>query len=162
MTDKRKFSKKRLQMGEEAWSEYQKQRKNRKSNKYRLTNSEKVISSRRRKKETLVIYKGGKCERCGLRSEIFDIYDFHHKDPKEKEFAISKTGKNWSIEKLKSEADKCLLVCKNCHAIIHYEINQERIRLRQLEALEMYNKKSGDNLSIDEFLPSRREVKEKK
>jgi hypothetical protein len=158
MDNKRKISKNRLQMGEEAWSEYQRQRKNNKSNRYRLNNSEKVISSRRKKKKALVEYKGGKCERCGLKSEICDIYDFHHIDPNKKEFGISQNGKNFSLEKLKVEADKCLLVCKNCHAVIHYEINQKRIHELRNKSLLDFNSATGQNLSYQEFTERKEKI----
>ena len=42
---------------------------------------------------------------------------FHHNDPNEKDFTIG--GKSYSLEKLKKEADKCILVCSNCHSEIH-------------------------------------------
>ena len=44
--------------------------------------------------------------------------DFHHIDPTKKEFAISKL-KAYSFYKLKPELDKCVLLCKNCHAEYH-------------------------------------------
>lgn len=78
------FRKKRLEMGEEAWAAYQAQRKLNNVNNWRKINVDKVVASIRRKKEKLVAYKGGCCERCGLKSDICDIYDFHHIDPSTK------------------------------------------------------------------------------
>lgn len=78
-----------------------------------------VIIWRQRAKIKLVEYKGGKCERCGY-NKCIDALDFHHRDPNEKDFTIG--GKSWSFERLKKEADKCILVCANCHREIHYEI----------------------------------------
>lgn len=75
-----------------------------------------VVDWRRRVKEKLVEYKGGQCKYCGYKKCI-DCLDFHHLDPRQKEFAIS--GKSYSFERLKSEVDKCELVCKNCHGEIH-------------------------------------------
>ena len=43
--------------------------------------------------------------------------DFHHINPQEKDFQIS--GGTKSFESLKSELDKCILVCRNCHSEIH-------------------------------------------
>lgn len=80
--------------------------------------SENVISKRRRLKEKLVEYKGGKCEICGY-NKCIDALEFHHKDPNEKDFSIS--GKSVSLERLKKEVDKCILVCANCHREIHSE-----------------------------------------
>lgn len=78
-----------------------------------------VIEWRRRKKIELVEYKGGECERCGY-NKCIDALEFHHRTPNEKDFTIS--GKSWSFERLKKEADKCILVCSNCHKEIHFEI----------------------------------------
>lgn len=122
-------SKRRIEMGEQAWSEYQKTRQRAKyktyieahpdvSNKYSL----KVTKSRQNKKRLLVDYKGGKCEKCGLKSHIMELYDFHHINPSKKEFGLAAKCKNLSLERCKVEVDKCLLVCKNCHAIIHHEL----------------------------------------
>lgn len=89
--------------------------------KNKISKSESVISWRNKKKEELVEYKGGKCEICGYNKCITALH-FHHKDPNEKDFSISR--KSYSFEKLKEEADKCILVCANCHAEIHYELNK--------------------------------------
>lgn len=78
-----------------------------------------VIYWRIKVKKLLVEYKGGECERCGYKKCI-DALDFHHKNPSEKDFTIG--GKSWSLERLKKEADKCILVCANCHREIHFEI----------------------------------------
>ena len=87
-----------------------------------------TISWRKRTKEKLVEYKGGKCVRCGYNKCIRSL-DFHHINPEEKDFGISKSIK--SFEKMKSEVDKCILVCKNCHGEIHDEI--ENIKLSKMK-----------------------------
>ena len=88
-----------------------------------LTNSERVISWRKRKKRELIEYKGGQCEICGYK-KCDRALQFHHKDPKEKDFQIS--GKSLIFEKLKDEVDKCILVCSNCHSEIH-----DRLEMRE-------------------------------
>ncbi len=80
------------------------------------TNSESVILWRKRVKLKLTEYKGGKCEVCGY-DKCVRALEFHHKNPKEKDFQIS--GKSLSFDKLKVEVDKCILVCSNCHCEIH-------------------------------------------
>lgn len=82
--------------------------------------SKNVIEWRKRKKIELIDYKGGCCEVCGYNKTIRSL-DFHHKDPKLKDFTIS--GKSYSFERLKNEVDKCILVCSNCHGEIHEEID---------------------------------------
>jgi len=80
------------------------------------TNSENVMIWRVRVKQKLVDYKGGSCEICGYCKSLRALH-FHHKDPSQKDFSIS--GKSLSFDKLKSEVDKCVLVCSNCHSEIH-------------------------------------------
>lgn len=110
-------------MGEELWQEYQRQRLNRKARKRQFSNAENVVNWRRRTKLKLIEYKGGKCDLCGFDKKVCSAYDFHHKDPKQKDFNIS--AKSCSYERLKLEADKCNLVCRNCHAEIHDKIYEE-------------------------------------
>lgn len=78
--------------------------------------SESVILWRKRVKQKLIEYKGGKCEICGY-NKCERAMHFHHVNPEEKEFQIS--GKSLSFDKLKNESDKCILVCSNCHYEIH-------------------------------------------
>lgn len=56
------------------------------------------------------------CVKCG-ESEVCCL-DFHHPDPKEKELTVAKSY-NLSFDKLKLEIQKCIVVCRNCHAKIH-------------------------------------------
>ena len=84
--------------------------------KKKVSNTEAVESWRKRKKKALVEYKGGKCQCCGY-SKCIEALEFHHLDPNIKSFTIS--GKSKSFNSLKSEVDKCILVCSNCHKEIH-------------------------------------------
>ena len=47
--------------------------------------------------------------------------EFHHSNPEEKDFGISRTLTR-SMDSLRKEVDKCILVCSNCHAEIHDEL----------------------------------------
>lgn len=60
---------------------------------------------------------GGKCIDCGY-NKCASALEFHHLDPKEKDFAWgdSRTS-NW--EKLENELAKCVLLCANCHRERH-------------------------------------------
>lgn len=44
--------------------------------------------------------------------------DLHHKNPKEKEFGLSRY-KSRTIEEIKLEIDKCVCLCNNCHRKYH-------------------------------------------
>lgn len=79
------------------------------------------IKRRRELKKNAMEYKGGCCEYCGYKS-IPEVYDFHHLDPKEKDFGISKKGYCHSWEKVKIELDKCVMLCSNCHREEHAKL----------------------------------------
>lgn len=68
-------------------------------------------------KRQCVLYKGGKCQRCGY-SRYVGALEFHHIDPKQKDFILSH-ARNTTFEKVKPEIDKCMLVCSNCHRELH-------------------------------------------
>lgn len=77
-------------------------------------------TNRRRKiKIEAVAYLGGECRDCGLRTDRVVVYDFHHKDPTQKDFSIGKQAK--SFLSIKEELDKCELLCAICHRIRHDE-----------------------------------------
>jgi hypothetical protein len=79
--------------------------------------SEWVINHRRQKKEKLVEMFGGKCIICGY-NKYAGALDFHHTHPENKSFALSVKGLSYSWDSLLKEAEKCVLVCKNCHTEI--------------------------------------------
>lgn len=133
-----KISKRRKEMGEEKWAEYQKQRVNNKANNYKNKNAEKVVNWRRRVKIKLIDYLGGKCKICGYDKLVPSAYDFHHRDPSIKEFGIS--GKTVNFEKLKKEADKCDLLCCRCHQEIHEKEYEEQRKKTVEEWTKLINK----------------------
>lgn len=85
----------------------------------RLGNYAHVKNYRRKKKEKLKIEFGGKCCLCGY-SKCLAALEFHHIDKKTKSFGIATMGLGLSYSKVLEEAKKCILVCSNCHAEIHY------------------------------------------
>lgn len=47
----------------------------------------------------------------------------HHVDPTQKEFGIAQAvGGDIGHARLMSELDKCVCLCKNCHAKVHAEV----------------------------------------
>jgi predicted DNA-binding protein YlxM (UPF0122 family) len=85
----------------------------------RKVNAVKAVNKRRRKiKEMAIAYKGGVCQECGY-DKCNSALEFHHLDPNEKDFNISKNGHSRSWKRVKDELDKCILVCSNCHKEIH-------------------------------------------
>ena len=69
-------------------------------------------------KELLVALKGTSCKICNY-SKCYQALEFHHLDPTQKEYQISNL-KSHSLDTIKLELDKCILVCANCHREIHY------------------------------------------
>lgn len=83
-----------------------------------------AVAKRRRKlREQAVEYLGGECQHCGY-SNCIEALDFHHLDPSEKDFGISASGMTRSWERIKSELDKCIMICANCHREEHARIKR--------------------------------------
>jgi hypothetical protein len=73
---------------------------------------------RHKQKKKAIKYLGGKCIHCGYEKN-FHALAFHHRDENEKSFTIADyLHRKWEI--LKNELDKCILLCINCHRILHY------------------------------------------
>lgn len=92
---------------------------------YRKTNRALVTQKTKDKREArwqwAITLLGGCCNRC---KQQFDsvCYDLHHLDPLEKDFTI---GENMLVgkDKFETEVKKCVLLCSNCHRMVHKEIN---------------------------------------
>jgi hypothetical protein len=80
-----------------------------------LCRAERVARRRRQIKETLVHEAGGRCRLCGY-DRWMGALQFHHVDPAEKEFNIALRGVARSLDRARREAEKCVLLCANCHA----------------------------------------------
>jgi transposase len=75
-----------------------------------------AVSRRRRDVRTILVREaGGRCALCGY-DQYVGALQFHHMDPSAKTFALSGRGLTRSLERLREEARKCLLLCANCHA----------------------------------------------
>ena len=82
---------------------------------------EKAETIKRKNKIFLIDYKGGKCIICGY-NKCQEALVFHHREPKEKAFDISMLMRRGNcLELLIAEADKCDLLCANCHMEKHAE-----------------------------------------
>lgn len=69
-----------------------------------------------------VVYKGSACADCGIKFPDYPpiIFDFHHEKPSTKNIGINNLIKVRStLNELKEELDKCVLLCSNCHRIRH-------------------------------------------
>jgi transposase len=86
---------------------------------YRCTRcrAERVAARRRLVKEILVREAGGRCVLCGYDRHAGAL-QFHHVDRATKSFGIARGGYTTGIARARMEAEKCVLVCANCHAEI--------------------------------------------
>jgi transposase-like protein len=79
--------------------------------------AEAVARRRRRIKELLVKEAGGRCLLCGY-DRCRAALHFHHVDRSTKSFGLAGRGITRAIDEVRREAQKCILVCSNCHAEI--------------------------------------------
>jgi transposase len=91
-------------------------------------NSLAVSAWRRRMKRQIVQEAGGRCVLCGFHEHQAAL-QFHHVDPSLKSFHLSERGLTRAIARVRSEAEKCVLLCANCHAQVEAgvkEVPQDR------------------------------------
>lgn len=108
-------------------------------------------SSRKQEEKKRSIIKniiGNSCVKCGY-NKCDDVIEYHHINPKEKDFNISQYIK-LSIEILKKEAGKCIPLCANCHREFHAgifkykdidfdKLKDYQIKLLQCHVMELAN-----------------------
>lgn len=75
-------------------------------------------------KAYMIDYKGGLCQLCGY-NECHRSLDFHHVDPAQK---VSNLGGKHCVgwDTLRSELDKCVLLCRNCHGEVEDAVELEK------------------------------------
>jgi 5-methylcytosine-specific restriction endonuclease McrA len=110
---------------------------------------DKKISKYRNLKQQMVDYKGGSCSICGY-NKCLGALQFHHIDPTQKEMQISLFT---TFEAAKTELDKCILLCSNCHDEIHY--NEGKVFSE--EARERMSKAHKGRVHSKEEIEKRRE-----
>lgn len=83
---------------------------------------------KRQRKLKAIEYLGGVCQKCNQEYHPA-VFEFHHIDPSDKDRDPSKmTGLSWI--RLKTELDKCQLLCANCHRLIHHEGSWNEVQER--------------------------------
>lgn len=64
------------------------------------------------------------CTDCGERHPA--TLQFHHLNSEDKTFAIGKAvNRGFSLDRIKKEISKCIVLCANCHAIRHYNMRNK-------------------------------------
>ena len=92
------------------------------------------VQKRRTKLKVLAVqYLGGKCQNpeCGWSGPI-DGFDFHHRDPEQKDFTIAAKGHTRSWKAIRAELDKCTLLCARCHRLEHWSLKPSRVILDEV------------------------------
>lgn len=94
---------------------------------------------RKDNKQKAVEYMGGKCQQCG---NIYPdcCYDFHHKNPTESN-DVPSTILHRSWKRIIEELNKCIMVCSNCHRIIHSQDGYIAHKKRNFQVKKKYNDK---------------------
>lgn len=77
--------------------------------------AEAVARRRKKVKAQLVEEAGGRCVICGYDRSVEALH-FHHRDPSKKSFGLAHRGITRSIAEVRREAEKCALLCSNCHS----------------------------------------------
>jgi transposase len=95
-----------------------------------LCRQEQVARRRRSLKMTLVAEAGGRCCVCGY-DRCVTALEFHHLDPLEKRLGISAGGLTLSMDALRVEAAKCVLLCPNCHAEVESGVSVVPLKWHQ-------------------------------
>ena len=79
-------------------------------------------------RQWLIDYKKKhKCTKCGIAD--YRVLEFHHSHDTDKEFSIGEAvSNNYGFKRIKEEVEKCIIICANCHRIIHYEERGKRTK----------------------------------
>ena len=64
--------------------------------------------------QILVAEAGGRSQLCGY-DRCVRALGFHHLDPASKSFTVAFGGLTRSIDRARTEAAKCVLLCASCH-----------------------------------------------
>lgn len=94
---------------------------------------------RKQLKERAIQAFGNKCFICN-NSYPNSVYDFHHINPSEKEISfgnkISSSKIGWY--EMRDELQKCVMICSNCHRILHNEENDFFIENKNYFNMDYY------------------------
>lgn len=109
-----------------------------------------IAEHRIRIKKKAIDYLGGFCVKCGYNNSVHGL-SFHHLDPKIKTLQIS-SGRTRSWDNIKTELDKCVMLCLRCHGEFHgheWDIEQQMIDKCE-NARKQYVDKPLENYRTDQ------------
>lgn len=137
----------------------------------RNRNSEFIL--RWAKKIMAINYMGNKCLECG-NVNLFQLefhhksneiaLEFHHKNKQDKLFTIGdgNFGINKNFKKILKEFEKCIILCSNCHAIEHTDVDKfEQYKLKIYAKINSYKEyKSINHIKIEEMRKEGKKITE--
>jgi hypothetical protein len=80
-----------------------------------------------KRKNIIDEWKSQGCFKCG--DQRFYIIDAHHTDPSQKKFSIGTSIRGVNVTK--SELEKCIPLCSNCHREFHHFEKEKGITLAE-------------------------------
>ena len=87
-----------------------------------LERTRKALKKRHEERE---LYKSSRsCKNCGEKR--WWVLEFHHRDPKQKEFNIGHLSTR-SMHKMQKEMEKCDILCANCHRDFHHQERMNKL-----------------------------------
>ncbi|WP_053947282.1 homing endonuclease associated repeat-containing protein [Halolamina sediminis] len=121
-------------------------------------NTERTRRRRTERREWVAERKASKgCARCGESDP--DVLDFHHQDTDRKDEKVSRLVlQEVSKERLRSEIEKCEVLCANCHRREHVSPSNLRIdiELRKEPARLVGERPNGETFEV--VSPDRRRI----
>lgn len=88
------------------------------------------VSHRKQLSNMFEKYKSNhSCAKCGDTRGY--ILDFHHIDPLTKENEVSNLVYSKGWEYALGEIEKCIMLCKNCHADFHHWERKKKINIKE-------------------------------
>ena len=121
---KNKENKKYQNMCKECHKKYIKNHYKQHKNEYIQRAKRDKIKEANKNDEQLNRLKSCGCKLCG--DMRVPVLDFHHLDPNNKEESICRMT---SRKKIEEEVKKCVVLCKNCHAMEHFLLRSGKSQL---------------------------------
>ena len=94
--------------------------------KYHKGDNERAKRNRAKSLKLIIEHTGLTCEHCNYVHTTTAPFDWHHKNPEEKEYSIGNLVRRATTILLEKEIKKCIFLCKNCHALEHERLRKER------------------------------------
>jgi hypothetical protein len=80
-----------------------------------------------KRKNAIDEWKSQGCTKCGDKRHY--VVDAHHLDPTKKDFSVGTSMRGVNVTK--TELEKCIPLCSNCHREFHYQEKEKGITLKE-------------------------------